>query len=245
MASVNIRAVLASLPSRPWVAGLVDVFSDRINLYTLLELAHGGTLADLIQNSGPFDSRTASFYFSNIVCGLGFLHRQGIVHRDVKPDNLLVNADGYLVLTDFGLSVMEKDTRGDFEDFRDEGTDAYMAPELDVKPRDKFIPQAVDWWAAGVVLFQMVTKRLPFNAPTKTRLVERIQSGQCRWWKRLRIKPQLKNIIRGLLKHYPRQRLGSNCIEDVMGHPWLQDINWNMMEKRLYSAPWTPPPLRL
>jgi serine/threonine protein kinase len=142
------------LPWNPFVSGIVDAFYDTGSLYHLLELAPSGNLAHIIRKHSPISHGTAAFYFANIVCGIEFLHANGIIHRDLKPANILVGQDGYLVLADFGTGVKSHDNVEYFL----VGTPAYMAPEL--ISRREFIREAVDWWAAGCILYEMLTKRM-------------------------------------------------------------------------------------
>jgi serine/threonine protein kinase len=147
------------------VIGVVDKFYDTKSLYLLLELIPNGHLLGLVREHGPFDNATAAFYFANIVCALGFLHSKGVVHRDLKPDNILVAPDGYLCLADFGSAARDWDKA----EFTLVGTPAYMAPEL-IKPGDFHAP-SIDWWASGCILYEMVCKQLvsPYVSNERTK----------------------------------------------------------------------------
>lgn len=93
---------MVSLPWSPFITNILSAFSDARNLYLALELIPGGNLLSVIRFASPMNSSDVRFYLSNIVCGLEFLHSNGVVHRDMKPANILVGADGYLCIADFG-----------------------------------------------------------------------------------------------------------------------------------------------
>ena len=113
-----------------------------------------GNFHRLIDRFGPFTQIDASFYYSNIVCAIGFIHKHGLVSRDIKSENFLIGPDGYLVMTDLGLA----ERVGGDGTWNNVGTPQYMAPEL-IEPGYS-MGRAVDWWASGVMLYEMLTKRV-------------------------------------------------------------------------------------
>jgi serine/threonine protein kinase len=153
------RSTLCELPWNPFVNGIIQTFHDARNFYLMLELVPCGTLRSLIQKRAPLDPAAITFYFANIVCGLEFLEQYAIVHRDIKPDNILVGADGYLCLADFGTA--EKAYQEDLESWLMNGTASYMAPEV-ISPvgQTQRTWSGVDWWASGCVLYEMITRKM-------------------------------------------------------------------------------------
>lgn len=150
--------------------GIIQTFHDSRNLYLMLELIPCGTLHSLIQKRAPFGPAATAFYFANIVCGLNFLENHDIIHRDIKPDNILVGPDGYLCLADFGSAA-----RGSEEnDWLMVGTPTYMAPEsFSPQGQSQRVYTGVDWWSSGCVLYEMITRkmvRLLFLSSEKTTL---------------------------------------------------------------------------
>ena len=124
----------------------------------MLELIPCGTLHSLIQKRAPFDPATAAFYFCNIVCALDFLEQHHVVHRDLKPDNILVGADGYLCVADYGTAAnWLEETRWLLI-----GTPTYMAPEsFDPSSQGgQRVFSGLDWWSAGCILYEMVTRKM-------------------------------------------------------------------------------------
>ena len=151
------RIKLVGIDWNPFIVGIVHALDDSRNLYLMQEAIPCGTLHSLIQQRAPFDSATASFYFSNIVCALAFLEKEDIVHRDIKPENILVARDGYLVLTDFGSSSKTDD----LTNWLLQGTPIYMSPESRQNmPLEEDLRLARDWWSSGCVLYEMVTRKV-------------------------------------------------------------------------------------
>lgn len=151
------RRYLVQLPWNPFITGLIDTFVDQRNFYYLLELAPCTSFAHYLSKRGRISTADARFYFSNIVLAIEFLHTHDVVHRDVKPGNLMLGGDGYISLGDFGCATHQSDDR-DWEGF---GTREYLAPEL--HEGNTVYPQGrkfVDWWSAAVTLFEMVTSKL-------------------------------------------------------------------------------------
>ncbi|KAH7929678.1 kinase-like protein [Leucogyrophana mollusca] len=229
------RARLAELPWSPWINGVVGAFEDELNLYLALEVIPSGCFHDIIVKRGPFDAATARFYFANIVCGLDFLHDHNIVHRDFKPGNILVKPDGYLAIADFGYARHELNSQRS-DTWMMIGTAVYMAPEL--LERQQMTGASIDWWAAGVILYEMVTKRLPFYGKTEARIFQRVVSGKYKWPKSIRVGESLKSVVGGLLTPSADDRL--DVYSNIRGHPWLRNIDWKKMEGRRYMAPWIP-----
>lgn len=145
---------LSRLPWSPFLAGAVSAVSDSTNLSLALELIPHGTFHQLIDRFGPLNQLDASFYYSNIVCAIEFIHSRGLVSRDIKPENFLVGYDGYLVMTDLGIAEMV----GEGGTWLDMGTSHYMPPELIQQGYP--VGKAIDWWASGVVLYEMLTQTL-------------------------------------------------------------------------------------
>ncbi|KIM49359.1 hypothetical protein M413DRAFT_44499, partial [Hebeloma cylindrosporum] len=235
------RGNLASIPWNPFVAGIFQTFHDSQKLYMALEFIPGLTLRSrLRQIKGGFKHNEANFYFANIICAIEFLHAEGIVHRDIKPDNILLGPDGYLCLTDFGSSAKLSQLDGSWTET---GTIYYMAPECQVgarhEPRD--IPEAIDWWSSGCVLYEMVTGILPFFHLAALGTQYLVSHAQFGWpLETTRLGKSMRHLVESLLVVAPADRLGANGAEEVQNHPWLSNIDWSKMQDRRYMAPFIP-----
>lgn len=150
---------LSKLPWNPFIAGFVNTFHDETNMYLLLELIPYRHLLSrlFLAPENTLDNKTARFYTANIVCAIAFLHNHGVVHCDIKPENILVGADGYLALADFGMANTEKNlTPKDV--WAGYGTTMYRAIELQRgrdNPGDMRTAKCIDWWALGCIVYEM------------------------------------------------------------------------------------------
>jgi protein kinase X len=145
---------LSRLPWSPFLAGAMAAVSDTTNLSLVLELMPHGSFQQLIDQFGPLNQIDACFYYCNVVCAIEFIHSHGLVSRDIKPENFRVGHDGYLVMTDLGVSEKE----GEGGSWLNVGTTHYMAPELIQQGYP--VGRAVDWWASGVMLYEMLTRMM-------------------------------------------------------------------------------------
>ena len=153
---INEKELLSRI-DHPFILTLYDTYKDRDRLYMLLEVVQGGELFSRLQTSstpGRIVPADARFYTSCVLDAFEYLHSLSIVYRDLKPENLLIDACGYLKLVDFGFAKVVKDRT-----YTLCGTPEYLAPELVLgKGHDK----GVDYWALGILLFEQVAGFSPF-----------------------------------------------------------------------------------
>ncbi|KAM4045225.1 protein kinase C theta type-like [Anomaloglossus baeobatrachus] len=172
-----------------------------------------------------------------LICGLQFLHSRGIIHRDIKPGNILLDSNGHLKIADFGLAVMN--IFGDTKTSDCVGSLFYMAPEI---LQEEPYNTAVDWFSAGVVIYQMATGRYPFyEGKFIETIIETIINDDPLFPKGL--DPQLKSIIEGLLDKSPESR--QKFVDNIRDHPFFKEINWTDIEEARSCPPFqlSPPPV--
>ena len=155
----------------PFIMGLEYAFQDTQRLYLIMEFVNGGELFfHLKQVKGGFDEVRARFYAAEMILALEYLHKSGVVYRDLKPENVLIDHEGHIRLTDFGLSKSGlKSSNGRTESFC--GTPEYLAPEI---IRDTNYGYSVDWYSFGLVLYEMLTGVNPFKTDKDLSLVEKM-----------------------------------------------------------------------
>lgn len=225
------RNILASV-RHPYIVKLYYTLQDDRDLHFVFEYASGGELHTFIDNYGHLDQYGSAFYASELVLALHYLHTEfGVVHRDLKTENCLIDRDGHLLLADFGLSkILRKDQRCKSL----VGTVGFIAPEI-LQGREYDFPS--DWWSLGIVVFHLLTGHLPFKGDNWEEYLNRIWST-----KFLDYPPHVpenaKDFCNKLLEPNPRRRWGAN-IEGVKTHPFFRNIDWKKMESRDYSL--TPP----
>uniref|UniRef100_A0A7N6A9Z7 non-specific serine/threonine protein kinase n=1 Tax=Anabas testudineus TaxID=64144 RepID=A0A7N6A9Z7_ANATE len=176
-----------------------------------------------------FTEDRARFYGAEIVSALEYLHSRDVVYRDLKLENLMLDKDGHIKITDFGLCKEGITPEATMKTFC--GTPEYLAPEV---LEDNDYGRAVDWWGLGVVMYEMMCGRLPFYNQDHERLFELILMEEIRFPRNL--SPEAKSLLAGLLKKDPKQRLGGgpNDAKDVMSHKFFSTINWqDVVQKKL------------
>ncbi|KZT09761.1 kinase-like protein [Laetiporus sulphureus 93-53] len=259
------RRILSKLPWNPFICGLVDAFHDQQNLYLLLELAPCNSLYEYLYEHGPLPADRVRFYFANLVLALEFIHSHGIVHRDVKPGNILMGADGYLCLTDFGCALEQE---LDYE-WERVGTADYVAPEIrpeelvfrprgsrNLDARSLPPPEArhmIDWWAAAITLYEMATFKRPFHGEDGHQIYKNIKRQVIPWPEDREIDPDLKDLVMKMLiddplKRYgcfvakePGEEVGMN--DEVRIHPFMWGkVSWKRITERRELAPDVPKP---
>ena len=219
----------------PFIVDLHYAFQTGGKLYLILEYLSGGELFMHLEREGIFLEETAAFYLSEIILALQHLHRQGIIYRDLKPENVLLDGSGHIKLTDFGLckeAVQEGTMTHTFC-----GTIEYMAPEILTRSGHG---KAVDWWSLGALMFDMLTGAPPFTAENRKKTIEKIL--RCKLNLPPYLTPDARDLLRKLLKRHPAQRLGAGPedSEAVQHHPFFRHVNWAEVVARKLEPPIKP-----
>uniref|UniRef100_A0A8C9V4K0 protein kinase C n=1 Tax=Scleropages formosus TaxID=113540 RepID=A0A8C9V4K0_SCLFO len=184
------------------------------------------------------------FFTACVVLGLEFLHLSGIVYRDLKLDNLLMDADGYVKIADFGLYVCDCPsshlTTGMGHGDRTStfcGTPEFLAPEV---LTECSYTRAVDWWGTGVLIFEMLVGESPFPGDSEEEVFDSIVNDEVRYPRFL--SPESVSIIQKLLRKNPERRLGAGerDAQEVKGHKFFQEIDWVAMLAKKMKPPFLP-----
>ncbi|KAK5888304.1 hypothetical protein CesoFtcFv8_016815 [Champsocephalus esox] len=213
----------------PFLTTLKYAFQTHDRLCFVMEYANGGELFFHLSRERVFTEERARFYGAEIVSALEYLHSRDVVYRDLKLENLMLDKDGHVKITDFGLCKEGITPDATMRTFC--GTPEYLAPEV---LEDNDYGRAVDWWGLGVVMYEMMCGRLPFYNQDHERLFELILMEEIRFPRNL--SPEAKALLAGLLKKDPKQRLGGgpNDAKEVMSHKFFITINWqDVVQKKL------------
>lgn len=231
------RQILESVNRHPFVVKLFYAFQDHEKLYLILEYAQGGELFHHLKMERMFDEPTAAFYMAEMILALEHLHRNlGVVYRDLKPENCLLDAEGHLLLTDFGLSKVSVDDDAKCNSFL--GTVDYMAPEIIAGKEYSF---AVDWWSLGALAFDLLTGKPPFGGNNNAKIEQAIVH------KKLVVPyflgPNAKDLLIRLLRKEPQKRLGYSMPKDLTtmkNHGFFKAIDWRKLARREVEPPIKP-----
>jgi serine/threonine protein kinase len=214
---VWIEVTVAKMLGHPNVTKLVEVIKDEENINLVFALEKG-VLAT--KSSGKiFPAAEARRHITGILCGVDFMHSQGIVHRDIKLENVLISKDGEVKISDFGMAhIIQADEGQPMDDtlVKGIGSRKYRAPELfQDTPHSGF---AADTWAVGVILFCIVCGKLPFDGNGKKEQAYNIQHKQLPMPRQCAKDPLLQDLISKLLHKNPRKRI---TIPEALNHGWI------------------------
>jgi serine/threonine protein kinase len=214
IAERNVLALI-NTAEHPFILGLKFAFHTPAKLYYVLNFCNGGDLYYLLSRVKKFREAQARFYTAEIFSALQHLHSLGVIYRDLKPENVLLDGDGHIKLTDFGLSK-ESSTADTFC-----GTPVYLAPEIWLRKTYGF---EVDWWSLGCVLYEMVTSLPPFWGDTIRDVYQKVIKTQPKF---PTMSPECQSCIERLLNREPSQRLGSiNNGADIKEHEFFAGLSW-------------------
>ncbi len=228
--TLSERRILEEM-EHPFLVSLQFAFQSGSKLYMVFDFFNGGELYHYLSR-GRFTEERARFYAAEIAMGIAHLHENGIIYRDLKPENLLLDDSGHIRITDFGLSkenVADDDTVKSIC-----GTPEYLAPEVLRK-----IPytKGVDWWSLGTLIFEMIAGLPPFYDKNRQRMYRKILEQEL-------VKPPHMSdaafdIVSKLLDRDPEKRLGRRH-EDIRDHPWFKGIDWSKLYDKQIEPPFKP-----
>jgi serine/threonine-protein kinase Psk1 len=231
------RQILESVNRHPFVVKLFYAFQDHEKLYLILQYGQGGELFTHLNTEKMFSEPVAAFYMAEMVLALSHLHDTlGVVYRDLKPENCLLDAQGHLLLTDFGLSkVAVADDDGCKSIL---GTVEYMAPEVVLGQK---YGKAVDWWSFGALGYDLMTGAPPFRGNNHAKIQQNIvkQKVILPYF----LSPDAKDLLTRLLRKDPTKRLGATMPRDLAAikkHRFFRKINWEKLAARELDPPIQP-----
>lgn len=230
------RKVLARL-DHPFLMKLYYAFQTTEKLFLVLDYCPGGELFFHLSRYRRFQEPVARFYAAELMLAIGHLHKHGVIYRDLKPENVLLDAYGHVKLGDFGLAKdgIRHPTQGAKSTC---GTPEYMAPEVLNQQGHGF---CVDYWGLGMILFEMMTGLPPWYTTDRAKLFRRLRSAPLIFPNEISFSPNCKTCIAGLLERDPRLRIGVLGLRSAMRHEFFhRKINFEALRARQISAPIRP-----
>lgn len=223
----------------PFLVGLHSCFQNESRLFFVIEFVRGGDLMYHMQRRKRLHEPEAQFYAAEISLALDYLHERGIIYRDLKLDNVLLDHEGHIKLTDYGMckeGIKQGEKTTTFC-----GTPNYIAPEILKIQEYDF---SVDWWSLGVLLYEMLAGRSPFEPPESDEdaLFRCILEDVIRVPRSVSVKAQ--KILIGFLTRDPAERLGCDPekgFSEIKNHVFFKGIDWEQLERRQVDPPYKPP----
>ena len=235
--SIMSERNLLSKLHHSFIVNMYFAFQDFYNLYLVMDLLTGGDLRFHIAHKKIFTEDQTKFFIANMLLALDYIHSQNIIHRDIKPENLVLEKNGYLRITDFGVAkINEKDNSSETS-----GTPGYMAPEV-ILVQNHGPPS--DFFALGVIGYEFMLGYRPYLGRGRKEIKNLIISKQAKisreelpddWSENSR------DFINLLLQRKPKKRLGYNGVNEIKEHPWMKDIDFDLLYNKKIEAPFIPP----
>ena len=231
---VQHEKTILSQMDHPFILSLVGTYQDAGELYMLLEVALGGELFTYLSRAAPLKDSHSSFYTSQVVSIFSYMHSLQVVYRDLKPENLLLDKDGYIKMVDFGFA---KKLNGGEKTWTLCGTPEYLAPEIILNKGHNF---GADWWCVGILAYECLTSVTPFVADEPMDGYRKAIKGNITWTSS--IGSVARDFVTRLLVQDPTKRLGcaGKGSLDVRNHPWFKNIDWKALLEKKIPAPFIP-----
>ncbi|KAI8328242.1 kinase-like domain-containing protein [Chlamydoabsidia padenii] len=233
---IRERMILEQL-DHPFLCRLRFAFQDNLCMYMVTDLMLGGDLYYHISADQYFSEDVLRFWFAELSSAVKYLHFNGVVHRDIKPQNILMDEWGHVHLADFNIATYLQPNRlltsGS-------GTSYYMAPEV---YKGGGYNEAVDWWGLGVTLYECVYGKKPFEHETNDELSAAIRRGHVHYSNNKRsVSGECLAAIQGFLEMTPSKRLGQGDQGwvNLVQHPFFRSVDWRRLESKTLTPPFQP-----
>ncbi|KYB27402.1 Rho-associated protein kinase 1-like Protein [Tribolium castaneum] len=232
------RHIMAHASSE-WIVQLHFAFQDAKHLYMVMDYMPGGDIVNLMSNY-EIPEKWAKFYTMEVVLALDVIHSMGFVHRDVKPDNMLLDQNGHLKLADFG-TCMRMDEDGLVRSNNVVGTPDYISPEVLQSHGKGIYGRECDWWSVGIFLYEMLVGETPFYADSLLGTYNKIMyhENNLTFPEEVEISKEAIALIQGLLCDRTK-RLGRNNVDEIKKHPFFKNDQWTFENLRNSVPPVVP-----
>ena len=246
---IRSEQLIMSKVKSPWIVDLKASFQEDDYLYLVMEYLPGGDFMSLLIKKDILTEDEARFYTAELILAIDSIHQLNCIHRDIKPDNILIDKNGHIKLSDFGLAKVSDNLYQNYKNskfnknkpthqknFSCVGTAYYVAPEVLNK---KGYGKDIDWWSVGVIFFEMLVGYAPFCSEETKEVCYKVIN----WQKYLKIPDEItiseeaEDLINKMINNQ-EVRLGKNGIEEIKAHPFFKSIDWDNI--RNIKAPFIP-----
>jgi classical protein kinase C len=226
--------LIANKERHPFLLNLHACFQTETRVYFVMEYISGGDLMLHIQR-GHFGTKRAQFYAAEVCLALKYFHENGVIYRDLKLDNIMLTLDGHIKVADYGLCKEDMWYGSTTSTFC--GTPEFMAPEILL---DKKYGRAVDWWAFGVLIYQMLLQQSPFRGEDEDEIYDAILADEPLY--PIHMPRDSVSILQKLLTREPEARLGSGPTDaqEIMSHAFFRNVDWDDIYHKRVPAPFIP-----
>uniref|UniRef100_W5K8N8 non-specific serine/threonine protein kinase n=1 Tax=Astyanax mexicanus TaxID=7994 RepID=W5K8N8_ASTMX len=231
---------IMAFSNSPWIVQLCCAFQDERHLYLVMEFMPGGDLVTLTMNY-DMPEKWARFYTAEVVMALDAIHSLGFIHRDIKPDNMLLDRTGHLKLADFG-TCMKMDKTGMVRCDTAVGTPDYISPEVLMSQGGTgYYGRECDWWSVGVFLYELLVGDTPFYAESLVGTYGKIMDhkNSLTFPDDVEMSKEAKSLICAFLTDR-EVRLGRTGVEEIKCHPFFKNDQWTFDTIRDTMAPVVP-----
>lgn len=223
---------ILNIIDHPFLVKMTGISQNERYLYIILEYVQGGELFTYLRTVQSLKNEDAVFYAGQVVTMFEYLHSKGIIYRDLKPENLLIDSQGYLKLTDFGFAkVIEGRT------YTLCGTPEYLAPEILLQ---KGHGKPVDWWCLGILIYEMLVGIDPFSDEEPMAVYQNILKGKIKFPSNF--DKDAKSLVKHLLIADLGKRYGNlkGGVNDIKEHRWFNEFDWKKLLAKAIKPPFLP-----
>jgi serum/glucocorticoid-regulated kinase 2 len=219
----------------PFIVSLKFAFQTEAKLYLVLTYLSGGELFFHLSNEVKFTIDRTRFYAAELVLAIGHLHSMDIIYRDLKPENVVLDSQGHVQVTDFGLAKKEINSENPTSTFC--GTPEYLAPEI---IRGKGHSKPVDWWSLGILIYEMLVGLPPFYSENMNEMYELILKAPLKFPSF--VPSDAQSLLKSLLERDESKRLGSgkDDYKEIQSHAFFASIDWEKLYARKITPPFIP-----
>jgi serine/threonine protein kinase len=212
----------------PFIVDLLFAFQTDKKCYLGMELVAGGELYRRLRDAGQLSIDETRLYVAEIGMALDHLHNQNVIYRDLKPENVMIGADGHIKLTDFGLAKLSEERGKMTSTFC--GTPEYLAPEILTK---RPYNEAVDWWALGVIMYEMLFGKTPFFNRVRNKMFQSIADATFEFPEGA--DPRAADLISKLIVKKPEERITFKAFKQ---HPFFEGMSFRAVFKKRIKPPY-------